>query len=273
MLMLQLERFGRLSSEEKLALGGVSQRPRRLGRGSEISREEERADCVDVLLAGFACRYAVLPSGRRQILAYLLPGEFCDRYRAGEMVSDHCVGTLSAAKIGCYSREELDSVRRRFPRIARALELSDATEQATLRQWLLSVGRRGALERTAHLLCELFIRLHCLGFAREGVCDIPMRQTDLADALALSAVHLNRTLAELRRRKLATFLHHELNIQDLRSLQLLGGFQPQYLFAGNPLPGFEAMDGSDALALLVDGTASAALPSPTSAARDGATGR
>jgi len=236
MLILQLERFGRLSSEEKLALSGAGLRPRRLAQRLELPRDEERSDMANVLLAGFACRYAVLPSGRRQILSYLLPGDFCDRFTTELFFSDHSVATLSAVKIGSYAREELTSLGRRFPRIARALGLTIASEQATLRQWLLSVGHRSALERTAHLLCELFTRLRALGLSHEGLCNIPLRQTDLADALAISAVHLNRTLTELRRRGLATFLHHELIIHDLRGLQALAGFQPHYLFAGNPPP-------------------------------------
>ncbi len=234
MLILQLERFGRLSSEEKLALSGASLRPWRIARRLELPREEERADIVNVLLAGVACRYAVLPSGRRQILAYLLPGEFCDRCASGRFFSDHNVGSLSVVKIGSYSRRELAHVGSRFPRIAQAVELTRATDQATLRQWLLSVGHRNALERTAHLLCELFTRLRCVGLAHDGVCNLPLRQTDLADALAISAVHLNRMLTEIRRLRLATFLHHQLIIQDLRALQHLAGFQPNYLFGGVP---------------------------------------
>jgi CRP-like cAMP-binding protein len=234
MLILQLERFGRLSSEEKLALSSASLRPRRLAPRLELPREEERADLANVLLSGFACRYAVLPGGRRQILAYLLPGEFCDRCTAELAFPDHSVSTLSPVKIASYAREDLAALGMQFPRIARALALAQIAEQATLRQWLLNVGHRSALERAAHLLCELFTRLRSIGLAHEGVCNIPLKQTDLADALAISAVHLNRTLAEIRRRRLAAFHHHELVIQDWRGLQQRADFQPHYLFAGNP---------------------------------------
>jgi CRP-like cAMP-binding protein len=236
MLILQLERFGRLSSEEKLALSSASLRSRRLPSRLELPREEGSADNANVLLAGFACRYTVLPNGRRQILAYLLPGEFCDRCSGEMFFSDHSVGTLSAVKIGSYSREELASLSRRFPRIGRALALAGATEQATLRQWLLSVGHRSALERTAHLLCEIFIRLRSLGLVHGAICQIPLRQADLADALAISAVHLNRTLGEIRRLRLAKFLHHELIMHDLHALEDLAGFQANYLFAGADAP-------------------------------------
>lgn len=232
MLILQLERFGRLSSEEKLALSSTSLQPQRLPAGLELPLEDGSADKANILLAGFACRYAVLPSGRRQILAYLLPGDLYDGCSGELFFSDHSIATLSAVEIGSYSREELASLGRRFPRIARGVALAVATEQATLRQWLLSVGHRSALERTAHLLCEIFIRVRSLGLVYDGICPVPLRQVDLADALAISAMHLNRTLGQIRRLRLAKFLHHKLVIQNFHALADLAGFQANYLFAG-----------------------------------------
>ena len=232
MLILQLERFGRLSSAEKLALAGTIGRPRGFPPRLDLPREEDRAGVMNVLLAGYACRYAVLPSGRRQILAYLLPGEPCDQRAGQHEVSDHCLGTLTAVSIASFPREELACVAQRFPRIARAFELMSAAEQATMRQWLLSLGHRSALERTAHLLCELFTRLRAIGLAGAARCELPLRQVDLADALALSSVHMNRTLAQIRHRKLAIVVRRQLFIDDLQALQSLCGFRPHYLFGG-----------------------------------------
>ena len=233
MLTLQLERFGRLSPEEKLALGGITLRPRRLSARADFSCEAS-VDSTPVLLTGIACRYVLLPNGRRQILAYLLPGELCDRQTGDRMFTDHCVGTLSSAKVGTFFRDDIARLSRAFPQIARAFELSRAVEQATLRQWLLGVGHRQALERTAHLLCELFTRLRALGLVQGRTCELGLRQSDLADALGLSAVHLNRTLTEMRRRRIVTFVRHQLVIFNWRALRTLCGFRSDYLFAGAP---------------------------------------
>src|SRR5581483_2554498 len=163
MLILQIERFGPLSSEEKLALGSANLRVRRLIRGADMPLEDERSDMTSILLSGFACRYVVLPNGRRQILAYLIPGDFCD-YRARDACfPEHGLATLADVKVGSYWREELVCLRQRFPRLNRGLALVAAVEQAIQRQWLLNVGHRSALERTAHLLCELFTRVRSLG--------------------------------------------------------------------------------------------------------------
>ena len=244
MLTLQLERFGRLSPEEKLALSGINLRPRRLPARSDLSGESA-TDSTVVLLAGIACRYVVLPNGRRHILAYLLPGDLCDRHTGDRVFTDHRIGTLSSVTVASFFRDDIARLWHTFPQIARAFELARAVEQATLRQWLLGVGHRPALERTAHLLCELFTRLRALGLVQGRTCELELRQSDLADALGLSAVHLNRTLTQLRRRKIATFVRHQLTILNWRALRSLCGFQSDYLFAGAP-PGMDPVeDGPD----------------------------
>jgi CRP-like cAMP-binding protein len=182
-----------------------------------------------MLLAGFACRYVVLPSGRRQILAYLLPGDFCDLRACILERMDHSIGTLTAVKVASFSRNGIADLARRFPRLARALALVSVSEESVGRQWLLNLGHRSALQRTAHLFCELFSRLCAIGLASDTACELPLTQTDLADALALSPVHLNRTLMDMRRKKLATFVRHQLIIEDFHALQHAAGFKPRYL--------------------------------------------
>jgi CRP-like cAMP-binding protein len=229
MLIRQLERFIEFSPEEKLALRAAGMPPRRFPAHHDLVRDDEPAGTVNVLLAGFACRYVVLPNGRRQILSYLLPGDFCDLRACIVERMDHNIGTLTAVKLASFSRTSVSDLARRFPQVARALALLTAAEEATSRQWLLNLGRRTAFERAAHLLCELFTRLQSVGLATETTCELPLTQTDLADALALSPVHVNRTLMEMRRRKLATFSRHQLVIKDFQALQQAAGFKPGYL--------------------------------------------
>ena len=229
MLIRQLERFVNLSPEEKLALRTAGMPPRRFPARHDLTREDEPAGTINMLLAGFACRYVVLPNGRRQILSYLLPGDFCDLRACILERMDHSIGTLTAVKLASFSRTSVGDLAYRFPQVARALALLTATEEATARQWLLNLGRRTASERVAHLLCELFTRLQWVGLATETTCELPLTQTDLADALALSPVHVNRTLMEMRRRKLATFARHQLVINDFQALQQAAGFKSRYL--------------------------------------------
>ncbi len=91
-----------------------------------------------------------------------------------------------------------------------------------------------SFERLGHLLCELFERLHAVGLVREGTFELPLTQPDLADTLALSAVHVNRTLMELRRSGLVSFQSKQLVIHDYGLLQRAAGFDAQYLYLTSP---------------------------------------
>ena len=88
---------------------------------------------------------------------------------------------------------------------------------------------RSALERTAHLFCELFERLRTVGLADERACVLPLTQVELGDMLALSAVHINRTLMELRRNGLAMFRNQHLEILDHAGLRDIAAFDAGYL--------------------------------------------
>jgi CRP-like cAMP-binding protein len=230
MLVRQLERFTLLTLEEKLAIRRASTPPRRFPEHYDLARADEPVGTINMLLAGFACRYVMLPNGRRQILGYILPGDFCDLGCVRKQM-DHSVGSLTPVKLTSFARGSIADLARRFPHLARALALATASEEAIMRQWLLNVGHRSALERAAHLLCELFTRLRAVGLTSEASCELPLTQTDLADALALSPVHMNRTLMEMRRKKLATFVRHQLVIEDFQALQQAAGFKPSYLNA------------------------------------------
>lgn len=239
----RLERFAALTPDERRSLRNACATARSLPARSELLREGDRAESAHLILSGFACRYTMLPGRRRQITAYLIPGDLCD-VRASVLDGiDQAVGTLSPVELASIPRETLSWLTERTPTLMRAMWWYTLVEEATAREWILNVGHRTALARTAHLFCELFARLHAVGLTHQNACELPVTQADLADALALSPVHVNRTLMKLRALKLATFRHQHLTIHDLAGLQEAGGFRPGYLrltappFADVPRPG------------------------------------
>src|SRR5262249_36583649 len=106
---------------------------------------------------------------------------------------------------------------------------STLVEEAILREWIVSVGQRNALERMAHLFCELLYRFRAVRLNEGMSCILPLTQVELAETLGLSSVHVNRTLQELRRQKLITLDAGTLTIENLEALEELSYFNPDYL--------------------------------------------
>ncbi len=229
-LIAKLEQFTKLSTADKEALEQLaSQRMRVLSAREDIVREGEKPRLVHVILSGWACRYKVLEDGRRQITAFLVPGDIGDLRMFILREMDHSLGALTGARVAEIPGDALLELTDRHPRIARALWWNSLVEEAVAREWVTSLGQRSAQERMAHLLCELFLRLRGAGLAEDGSCELPVTQADLADALGMSAVHVNRTLQEMRESGLVVWKGKRLTIPDLDVLRATALFNPNYL--------------------------------------------
>jgi CRP-like cAMP-binding protein len=228
-LIRKLENFAPLPEEERRALLDATSTIRRYAAHEDLIQEGAPTDGVKIILDGLACRYKVLPDGRRQIVAYFVPGDMCDLRVFLLKRMDHSIGTLCPVEAALLPQESLLELTERYPRLTRALWWSTLVEEAITREWIVNVGYRTAFERMAHLFCEIFLRLQAVGLTDENRCDLPLTQTELADTLALSAVHVNRTLMDMRRAHLVTFQGGQLIIHDRQALQSVAGFDPNYL--------------------------------------------
>jgi CRP-like cAMP-binding protein len=238
-LIRRLLNFIELSMEEQRVLCSAVGPIRFCRAHEDIAREGDPTADVHVILSGFACLYKMLPDGRRQIVGYFLPGDICDSRVFILHRMDHTISTLSPAKIATLSRDGMLSLTERYPRIARALWWATLVEEAMAREWLVNVGQRTALERLAHLFCEIFARLRAVGLTVGASCELPLTQAELADTLALSTVHVNRTLKELRRLGVISVTGKKLTIHDFQRLQLIAMFDANYLHleGERPVPG------------------------------------
>jgi CRP-like cAMP-binding protein len=231
-LILRISHFHALSAEEGHALESAAG-PVRLYRPHEtLMREGETAAHICLLLTGFASGCRFLPDGRRQIVSYLIPGDLCDPRLLLLPNAAHTVTTLTAANVVFYSRETLLALIDRHPNLGRALCWLALQEEMIAREWLVNIGQRTAVERLAHLLCEVFTRMQAVRLTEGGRCEMPLTQVELADTLALSTVHINRTLQELRRRGLLSLSGGMLEIHDFRALQSVAMFAANYLNPG-----------------------------------------
>ncbi|TXM70163.1 helix-turn-helix domain-containing protein [Methylobacterium sp. WL120] len=231
-LVRKLKGFAPLSEADMAVLERISAPSRIVPSQTDLVREGDAPEGVFLILEGIACRHKVRATGARQITAYLVPGDFCDLDVALLDKMDHAITTLSACRVVRIAPETVAEVMEHHPQIARAFRVSTLVDEATLREWLVNVGSRSALERLAHLLCELRVRLQVVGLVENNSFDLPLTQEVLADTTGLSNVHLNRTLQELRRRGLIELRYRRLTILDLPRLKALAEFKANYLHLG-----------------------------------------
>ncbi len=229
LLVRKLENYADLSAEEKRTLHDAAGPVRSYRAHEELLRQGEQPTGVAVVVSGFACRHKMLPDGRRQIIGFFLPGDMCDARVFILKQMDHTISTLSPSVITTLSRDSVLNMTSKYPRLTRAFWWNTLVEEAIGREWLVNLGQRTALERIAHLFCEVYIRLNAVGLATPNGCELPVTQSELADATALSTVHVNRTLKELRRVGLVSMSSKSLLIHDLPGLSALAMFDPGYL--------------------------------------------
>jgi CRP-like cAMP-binding protein len=201
----KLNLFAPLSGSDTNLLEQLCSKPLSIKAREDLIREGEAPDVVHLILDGFACRYKVLPDGTRSIMAYLLPGDMADWhvFILGEM--DHSVATLSPCRVVEIPRAAVLEITDKYPAITRALWWIALVDEAVLREWIVNVSRRSAMEAVAHLFCELLARLEAVGLRVENGFEFPVTQSELADTVELSAVHANRVIQELRARKLCRY--------------------------------------------------------------------
>jgi len=237
-LLRKLANFTALSAEESNAVNECTGEVREVAAREDIISQGDRTGGVKLLLDGFACRYKMLEDGRRQIVAYFVPGDLCDLRVFILKRMDHSIGAIVASRVATISPENVLRLTHNYPTLTRALWWSTLVEEAILREWIVNVGQRNALERMAHLFCELLYRFRAVGLNQGMSCTLPLTQVELAETLGLSPVHVNRTLQELRRQKLITLEGGTLTIQDLAALKEVSFFNADYLHLdyGNDKP-------------------------------------
>jgi CRP-like cAMP-binding protein len=226
----RLDAFRKLSDNAVgLIKSAIRERILRAGAGEDLAIEGDRAEVVRIFMSGWACRYKVLEDGRRQIVNFLLPGDTCDAHIYLFARMDHSICTLTPVVYCEFDRAAFEQLIAADRTIADALYCETLANCAIQREWTLNIGRRDALERVAHVICELFARLSVVGLAEGHSFAFPVTQMDLADATGLSTVHVNRTLQELRSSGLITLRERQMIIHDLQALSTTAMFTPHYL--------------------------------------------
>jgi CRP-like cAMP-binding protein len=228
-LVRKLRTLSDLDDEDAAALAGLPLRTKAVGENSDILREGGRASECCLVLQGLVCRYKMVAGGRRQILSFHLPGDLPDLQGLYLNTMDHSLSALTPARIALIPHDAIHAVARQRRSVNDALVRCTLIDGSISREWIANVGRRTALERIAHLMCEIHVRMRATDLGRDDELDLPLTQAELGDATGLSNVHVNRTLQEMKRLGLITSRKKIHSIIDWEQLQHTADFDAAYL--------------------------------------------
>jgi CRP-like cAMP-binding protein len=239
-LLRKVDSLFSLNAEERQALLNLPMQVVNLKADQDIVREGDSPSRCCVVLEGWVCAYKTTSDGRRQIVAFTVPGDIPDLQSLHLQVLDTSIGTLEPSKVGFIQHDALHKLCERYYGIASALWRETLVDASIFRTWMLNIGQRDAYSRVAHIICELWVRLRAVGLAGDHTFDLPITQAEFGDALGISTVHVNRVLQEMRADGLIETKGTRLTVPDWGRLKEVGGFDPTYLHLKDGSPASRA---------------------------------
>lgn len=189
--------------------------------GTEIMAQGQSSTHLFTCLEGMGLLYKTLQNGRRQVIGFVMPGDFVG-LQAGVMAEmDHSVEASTPMKLCIFNRSELWSLFTTNPARAYDITRVAAHEERFLGEALAVVGQMDARTRIAWALHRFYTRLVDVGMQSGSKVPLPYKQQDLADALGLSLVHTNKTLTRLREEQIVTWMDNQLTVHNLDRLTQL----------------------------------------------------
>ena len=228
-LLYRLERSNALSPQDRQRIAELPLTVTNFAANQEVARQGDAPSRCTLVLGGFLYSHKLASGSRRQITSFLVPGDIADLQTLYLSSVDHGLSALGPAVVAFLPHSALRDMLDRSPQLAQAFWREIFVEAAIFREWLTNLGRREAIARVAHVVCELAVRLRAVDLARNLCFSIPWTQTDLADACGISSVHANRVVQELRRLRLVDWDPKQVKIRDWDALAKLGDFSDAYL--------------------------------------------
>jgi CRP-like cAMP-binding protein len=230
----RLESVIALSASEKDAIRGLPVREAEIKADQDIVREGDRPTRMFFVIEGVTCSYKIAADSKRQIVNFHLQGDAPDLQSLHLATLDISIASITPCRVGFVQHEAIQKLCLEYPQIASAFWRHTLIDAAIYREWMTSIGRRTAVSRIAHLLCELFMRFTSVGLRDAMRIAFPITQTEIGDALGISTVHVNRSLQELRRSGYIVLRDSTLEVLDWKGLQQAGDFTPDYLHLQPP---------------------------------------
>ncbi len=228
-MVRKLQLWNPLSETDQAAVLALPYVERELGAGQYIVWEGDRPQYACLLLSGYAYRHKLAGNGGRQIMSIHMKGDMVDLQNSLLGVADHNVQMLDTGRAAMIPVEAMRDIAFSRPAVGMAMWYETLVEGSIFREWILNIGRRDALTRIAHLLCEFSLRLDVAELGHQTEYELPITQEQLADAVSLTSVHVNRKLMELEAGGLITRTKRMIQVNDWQALAKVGDFHSRYL--------------------------------------------
>jgi CRP-like cAMP-binding protein len=186
--------------------------------GTPLLLEGSNSPQLYTVLSGMGIRDKKLSNGARQVINFVMPGDFIglQARMLGEM--GHSVEARTDMRLCVFDRSGFWNFFKTYPSRAFDITWLAAIENHFLGESLATVGQRSAIQAVAWALVKVFLRGQSIGLVTNNTMNLPYTQRDMADALGLSLVHTNKTLGKLKDRQLASWSDKVLQINDLDAL-------------------------------------------------------
>ena len=219
----------RLSKPEQEAILALPGQEVRTAAHRDIVRPGHRSTFSTLVVKGLVARFDQLANGHRQITALHIAGDFCDLHSLAVPETGWGMESLTDSVVRQVPHEALRKLVTGSPAIAIAFWRDTVVDSSLLAKWASALGRRSAKSRLAHLLCEMGTRVEHAGLGTADNFDFPITQSQIADVLGITPVHLNRTMQALRQEQLLTTSGSRFSLPDRQRLCQIALFDPAYL--------------------------------------------
>lgn len=223
-----------IDQETLSAFDRISYQDRTYPSGKIIVSLNEPMDTVYIPVSGWCLRAKYLDDGRRQIINFLLPGDYFDLMSLVGTRSDHTISAATDCVIRQFKGSDFLGLIQSSPKLASAFWWVTVQEETILRQQIVRVGRMSAQERIANFILELNRRQSISDGRLSGFVPLPVPQAFLADALGLSVVHISRSLTTLKSKKLLDTSRRGIEILNRDGLMKIAEYNSA-LFEPNPV--------------------------------------
>jgi CRP-like cAMP-binding protein len=228
-LLHKLQLWKPLDAADRAAILALPYTLKSLPPTGHVVREGDRPNCSCLLLSGVAFRQKLTSNGARSILAIHLRGDVVDLQNSLLHYADHSVQALTKIEVAFIPREAIIELALAFPRVGMAMWYDTLVDGSIFREWIANNSRRDATTSLAHLLCEFGVRIEAAGLGDRLRYELPITQDQLADALGLTSIHVNRTLKKLEGLGLITRTQRSVTVTEWKRLADAGDFSEEYL--------------------------------------------